>query len=1126
MNEVLPHLDLSLLSEDLMSDIEPLPTSYAGSTPCTPAKVSKILFDNSATPQWERATPSPTRSSDVTAQLYASLRRSRKVEEEARSQLEQCNSSRRAFLDWERDSRSPENSLREMTTSPNSTSRDMSFQPAEKMENSSRILFASQSGGGQEPFATSSSSQQPQLPLFISPDDLISVSECEAPPEHSAPHVTPRYHPQALEIAAMGDHNRDDLDILAKEMSRTLSTGIQTSAVKQNGWRHISEMESVRAHLQNMLQISAAFSHPDSQGLQDPANEKKGNDSFESDSTVHLINAQPLQETSPPHSVTGIEELFPRYASLRPAAPRDHSSYTEIQLLRNSLEKERTRRKHLERHIQNLQNRTLELHQQLAIAISADKKKDAMIEQLDKTLAMVVEGWNKHEKERSEFMCRLQEKKEAAEKVQAHQQEMLTKLETKLSQVMEALSREQQEAREWEKEKEMLEREKVQLASSLELEKERCLSLQSERDSSVAAKAYEQRQLETLRATLEEQQEAWAQRERQLEERYHQLQEESELQSEREKMAFQKETRHALDAQQLLTSVQAEVQQLKGDLDVTRRERDSLQLEISLAKVRYESQKLKLESELKVALEQQVSERLAELHKENIQQMTALREQHRKQLLELSAAQEKELASQLAQFQAETQERDEKQRRVMDDYELRLARNQEEIQDLLANQRKLELQRTEMVGRLKIMMQSHWNEALRLLMNEGSSSGHQLQRELSQPLAGSTDSMTPRTLEGTSPPSFTSSLPLSEMERRATPGASLQDGPQNSPPEHPGMAVSELRPHIDSWESHTAFPWAVPLQPAIQRSSQQQKGQPAAPSQQPEHSHSSEGKYHPLLFSDLSQLLNHSFVSQYSFNPLEHLPDETALGFEQDNPAEHPFTDEPEKVMGLNPSATDDSLSQNYSMEKLKHQELQQYIQLLLDRTPGDPLNRKQEKSEQGGSLGFQDGQPMDSWDQTRPPLSSQKSGPRILPAVQKSKAPEIISRIKSQGAYSPPKLTVGPEGEVPSPKALVDISRLLQCQQADHTVPTVEELYTYLRAMDLSKFQEKEVRSQTHPSARRNLDPRLNEAVKKEALSATRRPLSSRPFSEKSQTASKGSRKAVSSGHSSTKGSKSGIWR
>ncbi|XP_029436290.1 centrobin isoform X2 [Rhinatrema bivittatum] len=1124
MNKVLPHLDLSLRSEDLMSDVEPLPASYAGSAPATPARISKILLEDSATSQQDTAPLSPTLSSEVTTQLYASLRRSKEVEAAARSQLESCNSIQHAFLDWERDSRSPAISLREMTTSPSSSAQDISFQPAEKMESSSHILLSSQLGGSQEPFVTSSSFQ-PQVFPFSSSDELIGQLGYEASQEHSAPPVTLRYEPKTLGGMDEKGQNNEDLDTLAKEMSRTLLTGIQTSAVKQNGWRHISEMESVRSHLQSMLQISAACSNRDSLGMLPRASEKKSNDSFESDSTVHLINARPLQEVSPPFSVTGIEDLFPRYASLRPGVPRDPSSYTEIQLLRDSLEKERTRRKHLERHTQNLQNRTLELQQQLAIAVSADKKKDAMIEQLDKTLAKVVEGWNKHEAERSESMSRLQEEKEAAEKARAQQQEVLSRLEANLSQAVEALSREQRVAREWEREKENLEREKVLLTSNLIAEKERCLGVQAERDASLAAQAYEQRQLETLRATLEEQQEAWAQRERQLEERYHQLQEESECQLEREKVAVQAEAQHALDTQKVLASVQAEVQQLEGSLDMARRERDSLQLELSLAKARYESQKLKLETELKVTLEQQVTERLAELHKETAQQMTSMREQHRKQLLELNATQEKKMASQLAQVQMEMQEQEEKQRRVMDEYELRLAQNQEEIQDLLVNQRKTELQRTEMVGRLRTMMQSHWNEALHLLMSEGSHPGQQLQQDLSHPpQSTSTEAVTQRTLGGTPPPSFTS-LPRSEMDHRDPPGAS-----QDSPPERAGLTVSELGLLADSWESRASFPWAVPLQPALQRSSRQQETLPGTSGQRVvEHSgclHSRESKFYPLLTSDLSQLLNHSLVSQYSFNPLEPLPDETALGFGHENPAEHPFTDDSEEK-ATDPAGSEGSISQSRSVEKLKRQELQQYIQLLLDRTPGDPLNQKQKRPEEGDSLGVRD-KPVGIWEQTHPPVGSQQSMHRMPPAVQKSRAPEIISRIRSQGAGTPTKPALGPGDGMLSPKEVADISRLFQHHHAhsDHTIPVMEEFFTYLRAVEQERFQEKEEGNHSHPSARRNLDPRLREAVRKEVPSVPRRPRSAHTSSEKLQAASKGSKKAVPPGPGTTRSSKSSIWR
>uniref|UniRef100_A0ACB8EXE5 Uncharacterized protein n=1 Tax=Sphaerodactylus townsendi TaxID=933632 RepID=A0ACB8EXE5_9SAUR len=441
-----------------------------------------------------------------------------------------------------------------------------------------------------------------------------------------------------------------DLDTLAEELSHRLSTSVEASAHKKGSAiesRHISEMENVRCHLQSMLRSSREAAHGD--GLAAQIFERKDDDSFESDSTAALLNARPLQEISPPGSAAGFEELFPRYTSLRLGPAREPSAYTDVHLLKDTLDKEQARRKHCERHIQALQNRLLELQQQLAVAVSADKKKDGMIEQLDKTLAKVVEGWNRHEAERTETLRRLQAEKEAAVQMLGRHKEVglrgkkMQEAEGRLEEATSALSREQQAVSLYCKEKERLEEEKATLSRSLEAEGQRARSLEADWD-------LERRQHEALRATLEEQQRSWAQRERQVEQQVQALQEESRAQLDKEKAAVQREAQKAVDAQRVLASVQAEVQGLESELEALRQERDSLKMEMSLVKARYEAQKVKLESELKVVLEQQVTERLAEVHEESLHQMTAMREQHRKQLLDLAAANEKELAGQLVQF--------------------------------------------------------------------------------------------------------------------------------------------------------------------------------------------------------------------------------------------------------------------------------------------------------------------------------------------------------------------------------------------------------------------------------------------------------------------------------------------
>ncbi|MCJ8750357.1 hypothetical protein PDJAM_G00263260, partial [Pangasius djambal] len=133
-----------------------------------------------------------------------------------------------------------------------------------------------------------------------------------------------------------------------------------------------------------------------------------------------------------------------RYSRLR--ADFDSAPFhtvSELQVIRESLERERARRKHSEQQLLAVQSKALGLQQQLALAVSADRKKDIMIEQLDKTLEKVVEGWRRHEREKSEGVRRLQEEKEAAESTQQKQREALACLEKSLSEAAETLDKEQ-----------------------------------------------------------------------------------------------------------------------------------------------------------------------------------------------------------------------------------------------------------------------------------------------------------------------------------------------------------------------------------------------------------------------------------------------------------------------------------------------------------------------------------------------------------------------------------------------------------------------------------------------------------------------------------------------------------
>ncbi|XP_036751883.2 centrobin isoform X4 [Manis pentadactyla] len=452
------------------------------------------------------------------------------------------------------------------------------------------------------------------------------------------------------------------LDDLAQELGRSLSVGLENNLKKKDGSKHISEMEIVRSQLQSILQTSrdAAYRDPLTPGA---GSERREEDSFDSDSTATLLNTRPLQDLTPSSSAQALEELFPRYTSLRPGPPHNPPDF---QGLRDALDSEHTRRKHCEHHIQNLQTRVLELQQQLAVAVTADRKKDIMIEQLDKTLARVVEGWNRHEAERAEVLRGLQEERQAAELTRSKQQETVIHLEQSLSEAMEALNREQESARLQQQEREMLEEERHALTLTLELEQQRCQALQEERDEARAGQLSEHRQLETLQGALEKERQTWAQQEHQLQERYQALQEKGQAQLEGEKAQF-------------------------------------------------ESQRIQLESELAVQLEQRVTERLVQAQESSLRQAASLREQHRKQLQDLNGQHQQELSTQLAQFKVEMVEREERQQQVAQDYELRLAREQARTHELQSGNQQLEAQRAELVERLQAMLQAHWEEASHLL---------------------------------------------------------------------------------------------------------------------------------------------------------------------------------------------------------------------------------------------------------------------------------------------------------------------------------------------------------------------------------------------------------------------------
>ncbi|XP_072349427.1 centrobin isoform X3 [Scyliorhinus torazame] len=582
-------MDSPIRPEDLMSDVEPLPASAPSSASASPhaawaAAASMPCFDRPASTAVSRSLPSSpcaslASSSELTTRLYASLQMGCELGAARCLPPPQCTSPKQVDTSQHKEASVHSDRPNPALIGPHS--RTQPPDPTAKLATISR------------------SHARPGLVR-----DMVSASHSET--------ATSR-HSRSVQFAEEGPAQlaSSELEEPVVQMTQRLFKKVEGSNGAKTGSRHVSEMESVRSHLQNMLKLSqeltyrdAAVSPTSPTPAQKAAEDQRDDDSFESDCTSTLlrwavgvaaapavVGAKPLQEisVSPPMSILGLDEaaLFPRYSRMRMGTGEGmaaESSLFECQILKDTLDKERTRRKHCERQIQSLQNKILELQQQLAVAVSADRKKDIMIEQLDKTLVKVVDGWKKHDTEKSEALRQLQEEREASERRRGKQQQALFSLEHHLTQANQTLAKEQQEKGLLEEERSVLEEKNRKLQKVLETEQQRCQRLQSERDGAESGRQHERKQAEGLLAKLGEEREVGSQREKQLEQRNAEREEELQKQLEREKVCAQRETQRAQDAQQVLASVQTELQRLEIELDAAKRDKENLQMDLSLVK--------------------------------------------------------------------------------------------------------------------------------------------------------------------------------------------------------------------------------------------------------------------------------------------------------------------------------------------------------------------------------------------------------------------------------------------------------------------------------------------------------------------------------------------------------------
>ncbi|KAL1023444.1 hypothetical protein UPYG_G00040920 [Umbra pygmaea] len=465
-----------------------------------------------------------------------------------------------------------------------------------------------------------------------------------------------------------------------EEMGVNLPTGVDYSNRHTNGKRHIQDMENVRAHLQTMLRSTPTLETEGSSSVSEIPNQH----SFNSDGTSQLLGS----------GVGGLEESFPLCSS---HLQFDGLFSPETTVLRESLDREQC-----EGQVLVLQNKALELQQRLALAISAERKKDIIIQQLDKTLAKVVEGWRKHEQEKSEVVKR---QEELAERRHSQQQETINNLEQSMSQASKALEQEKRHSEELQRKNRQLELRLAELEGSVLDGRRECERVCVERNDLCVERDRLRLQAQEAQAALSRFQEQTDNERRSFEDKTFQLT--SKLQEESECKNIEKQ--HLVEVREELEQVRGELEQvsrrilqLEEEREEARRERDTERRDRALEQARFEAQCFQLEVKLK-----QESETVLSLH----QEQTALKEHNRKQLLDLHAHHERQLSAQVQQHQQRIDT-------LTKDYQTRLAHSQQQYVLLEESKKSLEEQREELVSRLQRLLRSHWTEALTLLSTQ------------------------------------------------------------------------------------------------------------------------------------------------------------------------------------------------------------------------------------------------------------------------------------------------------------------------------------------------------------------------------------------------------------------------
>ncbi|XP_023726114.1 uncharacterized protein LOC111874655 isoform X3 [Cryptotermes secundus] len=382
------------------------------------------------------------------------------------------------------------------------------------------------------------------------------------------------------------------------------------------------------------------------------------------------------------------------------------------------LEEEKYRRQLCERLIQQLQARLLEEQQKLAVAVQVDRGKDQAILQLQHAWKRLVHHWIELEEQRHNLASRLQNEREEHQRKESEMAQKLKQLESELSKALDL-------AHGYKKKLDIVETEKLELIehhnSDIKGMNDRIQEEKQKLDKAIQFKCQIVQEKDDLLEKVKQAEEKVEKERKLLIDAQREVQDtHKKLYSLEAELSALKEEKETLqlklkEEKGRISILDQQKKSLQATLDEYKKKEKSLQEEMRQLTGQLEKIKVELREYYQEQLEIVVRDKLREFQEQLDAAETSLHkelEQREHALNEMASKQVKEISE---KHQLEMKLLEEKHMEELQLYKLQLAQTVQQASHLEAKLQGYNSRKSEMVEKLHSVMETQWQEALRIV---------------------------------------------------------------------------------------------------------------------------------------------------------------------------------------------------------------------------------------------------------------------------------------------------------------------------------------------------------------------------------------------------------------------------